>query len=288
MARTAQSFGGAWSLLKLELLEHYLTAFNLILKDKPTPKNPFQRVYIDGFAGSGTFTFEDDLGYGFFPHDRLVHAGSAARAIAILPPFDQIILIDQKAANVAALKELGATDPRVVVERGDANEVIKRICASLGRHKRGVIFLDPFGNSVSWETLEAIRDTRALDLWYLFPLAGVFRNLPHDFRQLTPDKRATLTKILGTDEWEQEFYSPSKQHPFFGEPLPPDRNASPDKIEAFVRRRLQTVFPHVERPKRLCIPNGAPLFSLFFAVSNDSRAAITAASNVAKYLLTKR
>jgi three-Cys-motif partner protein len=45
---TEQLFGGSWTEKKLEILKKYLDAYNTALKNQP-----FKRVYIDAFAGTG-------------------------------------------------------------------------------------------------------------------------------------------------------------------------------------------------------------------------------------------
>lgn len=45
-------FGGNWTVIKLEMLQRYLEAFNTALQDKPLPRSPFRRVFIDAFAGT--------------------------------------------------------------------------------------------------------------------------------------------------------------------------------------------------------------------------------------------
>jgi three-Cys-motif partner protein len=154
------------------------------------------------------------------------------------------------------------------------------------RGTRGVIFLDPFGASLEWETLTVIAATKALDVWYLFPLSSVFRNAPHALEKLTPDKRASITKILGTSEWEFEFYRAARPSGFFGIERKAKRTVNVDAIEAFMDRRLKTIFPAVAKPRRLLGPRNVPLFSLFFAVSNPSSAAIKPAMKIAAYLLS--
>ena len=37
------------------------------------------------------------------------------------------------------------------------------------------MFLDPYGMEVEWKTLQAVAATRAIDVWFLFPLAGLYR-----------------------------------------------------------------------------------------------------------------
>ena len=41
--------------MKVEIVVSYLGAFTALLFNKPSSAQPFKRVYIDGFAGSGTF-----------------------------------------------------------------------------------------------------------------------------------------------------------------------------------------------------------------------------------------
>ena len=98
--------------------------------------------------------------------------------------------------------------------------------------------------------------------------------------------------MLGTDEWFDEFYPvprPSKMNTIWGEALaaPRSRIATTNDIEDYVGKRLKTIFPHVEPPKRLLSQKNAPLFSLFFAVSNPQAAAITLAKKGAAHILGK-
>jgi hypothetical protein len=99
---------------------------------------------------------------------------------------------------------------------------------------------------------------------------------------------ASITKILGTSEWESEFYRAPQPTGFFGIERKAKRAVNVDTIEAFIDRRLKTIFPAVAKPRRLLGPRNVPLFSLFFAVSNPSSAAIKPAMKIAAYLLSQR
>lgn len=289
----AQPFGGPWSLIKLNVVASYLEKFNTALKFQR-----FKRVYIDAFAGSGDFTFPASTTAPLF--DELeaiqVHAGSARRALETDPPFDRLYFVERRPNNVEVLRALAQKDPtgRAVVIAGDANVEVARICAEIDwRSSRGVIFLDPFGNSVEWSTLRAIAKTEALDVWYLFPLSGVYRNAPIDQLALTPDKKAAVTRVLDTEEWEMHFYTPppDEQSELFSEAPAAAvgrRALNVDGIEAFVQARLQLIFPLVEKPRRLFGPTRAPLFSLFFAMANPSKRAQAVARPIAQHILRSR
>jgi three-Cys-motif partner protein len=285
---TAQQFGGPWSLIKADMVEKYMSFFNTALKNQS-----FKRIYIDAFAGSGAFRYvapgsmQNSL-FGPIDDNEHIHAGSAVRALRAQPPFDQIIFIEKDAANVAALQDLitrsGHKSARVI--HGDSNSVLRELCRTeQWSNQRGVIFLDPFGMSVEWPTLEMIANTEALDVWLLFPLAGTIRNLPRLASQLDVGKREVVTRVLGTDEWFDKFYAADRNSMAL-EGLPPivRRVASIDQIEAYVQTRFQTIFPHVEIPRRLKAPGNKSLFSLFFAVSNPR--AVNVAVRGARHILT--
>lgn len=281
---SAQKFGGTWSILKVKAVSDYMRQFNTALQNQP-----FERIYIDAFAGSGAFSF-DQTSAPLLDIDEGVreHEGSAKRALAITPAFTRLYFIDKKPANIRALQALAAQDQRVTVISGDSNTEVEQIVKKLNWGKtRGVIFLDPFGNSVGWETLQAIARTK-LDLWYLFPLSGVYRNAPNDHAQLSPDKRATLNFILGTTEWEGAFYgapATTEGLDLFGNIPPPPkmrRHLNADGIEAWVKQRLEIEFPLVLPPARILGPSNAPMYSLFFAMANRSQAA----QNVGKPIAT--
>jgi three-Cys-motif partner protein len=282
---TAQKFGGPWSLVKVEAVERYLSAFSLALS-----RQNFRRVYIDAFAGSGHFTFGDQAELPLLAETdaQRVYSGSALRALNTQPLFHNLFFIEQDAENIRALKELQSQDDRVEVCPGDANAELRKLFSTVDwSNTRGVLFLDPFGNSVEWTTLMEISRTK-LDIWYLFPLSGIFRNAPLDHRSLTPDKHSSITKVLGTTNWETEFYRPLTQvqaNLFSAEPLPSRRTANVTQIESFVKQRLETLFPYVLPPKRLLNPRKAPLFSLFFAMANPSKTAQKVASPIARHIL---
>jgi three-Cys-motif partner protein len=287
-----QEFGGPWSLPKLDIVEKYFHFFNTALKRKP-----FERVYIDAFAGSGAFRYivnaPKNTLFGPYDASKDVHAGSAHRALHASPPFDRIILIEQKKSLVASLQALidKSGHPAARVKRGDANDVLRKLCRpSNWQKRRGIIFLDPFGMNVEWSTLKLISETKALDVWFLFSLAGMVRNLPRRASRLDAGKRAAVTRVLGTKKWFDEFYKvpTTPKWTLLGTSAPPARarrTANLNQIEAYVLQRLRTIFPHVEPPKRLKTRKNRSLFSLFFAVSNPSPAAITLAQKGAAHIL---
>jgi three-Cys-motif partner protein len=267
-------FGGPWTEIKLHVLRRYLDAYLTALKNQP-----FSYIYIDAFAGSGEYT----------PTDSPTTKAGSARLALESAGFDRYCFIETKDAHYERLQELTQQFPDRQIElyHGDANELLPPILSELSPSTwRGVIFLDPYGMNLDWTTLQAVANTELLDVWYLFPISGVYRQAARSMRAVDDHKAAALDRCLGTAEWREAFYRESRQLDLFGDAPEVSRFANVGGIEQFVRARLQQIFPSVSKPLRL--PRaGAPLYSLFFAVSNKSPRAIGLAQKIAKAILDK-
>lgn len=276
-------FGGNWTLIKLELLQRYLAAFNTALKNRPSPDRRFKRIYIDAFAGTGKCSVS-------VSGDSIEVDGSAQISLEASPGFDCLHFIDRKGSHVQALNSLAERYPGrdIKVWQGDANEMVLTVVNSINwKGSRAVMFLDPYGMAVSWSTLEQIAATQAIDMWYLFPISGVCRQAANKFEKVDQAKADSLTRTLGTDEWVTEFYRASGQADFFREQeVAPsiERHMNWEAIQNYVKRRLETVFPLVLEPIQLPI-SGSPLFSLFFVSANPSKKAMGLTKSIADHIL---
>lgn len=289
MSLSEHEFGGVATDLKLKVVEGYLKAFTTALR--PHFK---QLWYIDGFAGTGERTERHDAHDGtlFVPAspERVErHRGSAKIAIEISPAFDKLVFIEKDASHCAALEQLKQSyqDRSIEILNGIADEQIKALIA--GRKwdsTRAVMFLDPYGMSVSWSTLETISSTRAIDVWYLVSLSGIFRQAARNWSAIDAGKRAAITNMLGSNAWEKEWYERRESSDLFGDVDEHyARTADVDKIESFVNRRLKDIFPKVLEPLRLYNQQGVPMFALFFAISNPDPKAIGLAEKIARQRL---
>ena len=283
------AFGNVSTDFKLSMVERYLQAFSTALKGK------FEELwYIDAFAGTGERTVKiAGVPEGLLPgqEERIERRrGSAQIAIDIRPHFDRIVFMDAKRKHCLALKELAAEHPgrRIEIIRSDANEAIRReLNANNWRGKRAVMFLDPYGMSLNWDTLVEIRKTEAIDVWYLVSLAGIFRQATNDPAKIDHHKRASLNRMLGTTEWEAAWYAPRHQaDDLFGAvDSRTERIADVVAMEQFVGRRLDALFPKVLPPKRLKNAQNVPMFSLFLAISNPEPKAIGLATRIGNHIL---
>ena len=172
-----QQFGGDWTAAKLERVRKYLVAYATIMR-----KQKFRFAYIDAFAGTGYNTPKqrDDEFASFFEGLRTSDSqqfldGSARIALKVEPRFTKYIFIEKDPKRFAELNKLKSEFPNLasdtVLINADANAYLRDICENRRWDKnRAVLFLDPFGMQVTWETIKAIARTEAIDLWLLFPL----------------------------------------------------------------------------------------------------------------------
>jgi three-Cys-motif partner protein len=285
-------FGGRWTELKLEVVMEYLAAYVMVLKNQP-----FMRVYVDAFAGAGyrIEQSDQDLNADFWVGAELDApaaqwlSGSALRALDVEPPFDEYIFIEKDEARAQSLRKLVLERKpelagRVRVVRGDANEQVQRICGtSWAWNKRAVFLLDPFGLQVSWKTIAAIAATGKSDLWLLFPLSGVMRQLAKH-GPTSPGKVARLDDLFGSGAWA-ECYKQAPQTDMFGEQGTVERDTSWEAVLELFKKRLESVFVAVSEPMILTNSRGAPLFGLFSAASNPKGAPI--AMKLARHIMKK-
>ncbi|ADH91612.1 conserved hypothetical protein [Ancylobacter novellus DSM 506] len=276
---------------KLRLLEEYIQAFATALRGK------FPRIwYIDAFAGTGSRTIRigatDANMFGEAKEETVDRKrGSARIALDVQPHFDRLIFMEQRKKHYDALMELRQQHPQrdIFVLQGDANDIIQsQLHLADWRGTRAVIFLDPYGMNVDWKTLECIAATGAIDVWYLFSLSGLFRQAARNISGIDQHKRAAITRMLGTSEWESELYQREEVFTdLFGTESKHERQRIADVagLERYVTRRLRTIFPMVLEPFALPPVRRPQIFSLYFALSNKDPKAIGLAKKIAGHIL---
>lgn len=284
----SHEFGGQHTDLKLSVIEKYLSGYTTALRRQFS-----QLWYIDAFAGTGNRTVRTVTDGGGLLETPVIERidirrGSAQIALDTKPDFDFLVFIEQNPRYVAELNDLAARylQKPIQVISGDANVALRSLVASnQWMNKRAVVFLDPYGMEVEWNTLQALASTKAIDVWFLFPLAGLFRQATRKLTDIDPSKRAALIKMFGDDAWEQELYPKQNNNDLFGNASERERLADVKGLEDYTKSRLKTIFAEVFDPLPLPIDERPQRFSLFLCVSNPVPAAIGLASRIAKNLL---
>ena len=275
--RVAHRFGGVWTEIKLRALTEYLDFYQKALRNKP-----FETWYIDAFAGTGDRHAELEKG-GIFegaPIEQLeiILDGSARKALQVQPPFDHYWFTEQSRGRAEVLRALRREfDRDILVQTADANTALQQLFCSApwstgptAARQRGVVFLDPYGMSVDWETLRTLAATKRVDVWYLFPRKAVVQQLAHDIRGVDINKRRKLAQIFGSDDWKHEFYEARPPQASLFEMTRASeirRVASAEQISLFARKRLSALFCYVSEPLPLLV-NGRDFFELYCLSNN--------------------
>lgn len=296
-----QNFGGDWTEEKLDRIRKYLAAYTIILS-----RYDFEYAYIDAFAGTGyriqesTSNVEDSnqlLITDFLTDNTTPDAtnqdvvkfieGSARISLQIEPEFKKYIFIEKHQKKVQELHRLKEEfqNKNIQIINEDANKYVQSICNKDWSQHRAVMFLDPYGMQVSWNTIQAIASTKAIDLWYLFPLMAVNRLLKRD-GQILDSHRILLNNIFGTETWYDAFYQTRGNSTLFGDYSFTAKTATGQTIGQYFVDRLRNIFSGVaDNPLILYNSYNSPLFLLCFAAGNP-RGAKTAIK-IAKHILKK-
>lgn len=298
MARSRKSggkshrFGGDWTSAKLEVLSKYLESYATALKN-----TRFKKAYIDAFAGTGYRdagpAHDDGRQEPLFPdlagsEPQNLLDGSARLALKTKPEFDRYIFIEKSVERCEQLNELRTEFPDLAgtidVRQGDANTEIRSLCERSWATRRAVLFLDPYGMQVEWQTIEAIAATKAIDLWILFPLGiGVNRLLTRS-GNIPVSWRRKLDTFLGTEDWYEDLYRVEPAPTLFGTDEARVVKATREAIGRYFVDRLKSVFPGViEEPAVLRNSANCPLYLFCFAAGNERGARV--ALRIAEHLL---
>lgn len=290
-------FGGSWTDIKLDLLAKYLAAYRQIFT-KNLKASYFTTWYVDAFAGTGSRTPTEsrshDLGMfaeAYEDADTSLYKDGSARIALDLPnPFHKYLFIEQSANRAGELQECIRKDFPKLLERcelknDDANAILRQWCKERNwRKERAVVFLDPYGMQVEWGTIEALAATKAIDLWYLFPLGGSARMLTHT-GNIDEAWKKRLDTFFGTADWRTRFYQTRVHDGLFGAFEEVVRDATVVNIQGFIEDRLRTQFSGVANSRVLRNSRSSPMFALCFAASNEKGAPL--ALKIAQKILGK-
>ena len=288
-------FGGDWTTDKLERLRKYLCAYMTIFTRNPKAQY-FTTNYVDAFAGTGYRVVSAKRGgkapafsEAADPDAESFKKGSACIALEVEPSFDRFIFIERDVDRVKELEALRDRFPDkakgVQVEQGEANAFLKRWCKETDWKKhRAVVFLDPYGMQVDWQTLEALARTQAIDLWLLFPLGVAVNRLLTKAGPPPKEWASALTRIFGTEDWEKVFYPKKQEQTLWGPEETRRKEATLEAVGRFMLDRLKTIFEAVApNPLPLRNSTNTPIYLLCFAASNP-RGAKTAVK-IARHIL---
>jgi three-Cys-motif partner protein len=300
-----QQFGSDATELKLDAIEQYLTTYKVVMNGAKRKWPELRIAYIDASAGSGVRQTKRDaksvpkqwtLEISAEDAKQLseFRIGSALRAFSGEQSFDRYTFIEKNKSKIEELKARNADHKlsgRCIYRNKDANEELQRICKKNWKNRRAVVFLDPFGNTVAWETLEAIAATESIDVWYLFTSGnGVFRQISNN-GTVTPEAAASLDRLFGTADWRSEFLKEEHIDGLFETTVEVCKSVTPESATQFMINRMRSIFKGGVLDETLPLgdpKNGYPLFSLIFAWGTPNKKAGEIAKSAAGYILKSK
>jgi three-Cys-motif partner protein len=246
---------GAWSELKLEIIEKYGAAYT---KAFAKTRN-LKKYYIDGFSGAGVHVSK---------RTKAAIEGSPARALKITPPFDAFYFIDLNADKTDYLRNICADRPNVHIHTGDCNEYLTRELLPTIQYEnfnRALCLLDPYGLDLDWDVIRQAGQSRAVDLFLNFPVMDMNRNAIWRDPERAPAGGVDRMNVFwGDDSWRQAAYAESRQRSFFGPDLEKQGN---EQIVAAFQERLKKVagFGFVPKPLPMRNSRKTVVYYLFLA-----------------------
>lgn len=270
-------WGGSWTEKKLDAFAKYVKAYLTILK-----RNPYwETIYFDGFAGSGERRKECEnplyTQLQISIDEEKTYKGSAERILSFSNElsFDYYYFIDSDANSLRRLESKLASYPRrkenqFQFKNGDCNNFLRDLANALNKKKyAALIFLDPFGMQVRWESIENLRGTRS-DIWILVPTGLIVNRLLNRKGELKHS--AKLQTFFGLSEKEilDFFYKKEIVNTLFGEQEMIRKIEKPiEKIAMLYIKQLSTIWDYVtETPLKLVNSKGVPIFHFVFASNN--------------------
>ena len=236
-------------------------------------------VHIDAFAGTGEIRL----------HRELIE-GSARRALAVRDkPFDRLVFIEKNRKRCRALEKIRKAHPSRDIEvfRRDANTHLQDLRLDRGEW-RGVLFLDPFGAQVEWQTIERVAALQALDCWILFPTSTIQRMLPRSKKpdDVDPGWVHRLNLVYGNENW-RSLYRASRQIPLLGDRAL-NRDPGTEGLLRILKERFADRFEDrfLTESRSLRDSKNRVRFELLFLVG--SHAGIEVAKRIARFSLGAR
>ncbi|MEG9862338.1 MAG: three-Cys-motif partner protein TcmP [Parvularculales bacterium] len=284
---------GPWAKEKLECLGKYLAAYTTILRKQKKFKG---YVYIDAFAGSGKARIRerrntDDSEIPFFSDLQQIEEdaeqekfieGSPRVALGLPHPFTRYVFVELSEKQRRKLKELKQehSDKKIRIDDRDCSEYLLWMLSQKVKWEewRGVVFLDPFGADVPWETVNALGRTKSFEVFINFPWMAITR-LANNDGDIPEGHREILDRYFGSEKWFDVMYN--QQQNLFGEAIYTKEQDAAKALVNWYRERLKTTFGHASAARLIKNTKNSPLYYLIWAGPNPT------GREIANYILSQ-
>ena len=267
---------GPWAREKLQALGEYLNFYTTALKYQGWVKS---LTFVDAFAGTGQARLRRAAPTGMEsllaalepePVDQAAEEyirGSPRVALDIPNRFSRYVFIERDAGRAAELEQLCAEYSqacRIEVRRGSAQEEIEALLqGDLGQTGHlAVVFLDPFGMQISWETIKQLAATKRVEVIVNFALGMSIQRVLTRSAEQQPGWREALDRFFGSPNWYDRVY---EEHTDLLGTTTQKRPDAGKRLLEWYRARLKDAFGHVSPAKLIRNTRGGHLYYLIWA-----------------------
>lgn len=269
-------FGGNWTEAKMDIVVDYAKAYLTIMNKQPWAKT----LYFDGFAGSGLIEVEETT-------DRI--KGTSLRILEIdkPKPFDTYYFVEKNPKIKAALEsniQANYSGKNTFVIQEDCNVKLVAMAKYLkdNTNYRALAFIDPYGMSVNWESIYALKNL-GVDLWILVPTGLGINRLLKNNGEISDAWLTKLEKFLGLsrEKIKDHFYKKEITNTLFGEEVKINKEkGTVSKAGELYKQRLGTVFKYVTDP--FVMRNSTNSIMYHFMMATNNSQALKIANEVIK------
>lgn len=280
----SENIVGPWARDKLDILQKYLGAYTTIMKNQSWLVG---FVYIDAFAGPGdhalrneedpsesadqlllepTEFLSSDVGY-----EQYV-LGSPKVALELSNPFTAYVFVEKDRERVEELVRLKRIYPdrNIRIRQEDCNQYLLNLLNQKPpidwRKWRGLIFLDPFGMQVPWETIEAMGKTKAFEIILNFPVGMAIQRLLKKSGQFTAKERQKLDSYFGDPGWYDVIYK--TMDGLLGDVTNKVSDSGRVLVNWYRTHRLQSCFKYVSSARLVRNSRNGHLYYIIHATHN--------------------
>ena len=259
-------FGGSWTEAKMEIVVSYAKAYLSIMSKQSWAKT----IYFDGFAGSGIIETGEN---------EEVKKGTALRILDIKKPmpFDIYYFVELNEVHKKQLEKRIQENyfgRNAHIVQADCNDKLITMAEYLKENKsyRTLAFIDPYGMSVNWNSIEALKGL-GVDLWILVPTGiGVGRLLKNN-GEISKAWLTKLEKFLGLSKEQiiNHFYKRQEVNTLFGaETIFEKEKNAVNKAGEIYRDRLNTVFKFVSESFVMRNTTNSIMYHFMMATNNPN------------------
>lgn len=276
-------WGGSWTEKKLDAFSKYVWSYLSIMKKNPNWKT----IYFDGFAGCGSRTGDIHRNRPLFEELNIseesnVYQGSAERVLSLKDnlAFNYYYFIDtdKKALQTLQIrieeKISESRNRKIIFRKDDVNNQLLELSTAMKRDEKkyaALIFLDPFGMQIEWESIASLEDTRT-DIWILLPTGVIVNRLLDRNAKLEHIEKLTSFFGLAEQKIKEFFYRKETEQTLFGEEERIKKVTGPiEKIAELYVHQLKTIWKFVTgKPLVLLNRKNVPIYHLVFASNNKT------------------